>query len=201
MPADEAVYEAVVEALRDGLRHIRARTRPNEEDVRQLLVEPALAALGYPPAYRRHEMEKNRNRPDEICYTSELLEESGYGALIVEAKEPDADFDKAPSGIRSESPDRQIQRYMRQHPASGPRSIGVLSEGLRWRLYERTDNPSSLDIRFLREYDFTSIATADAPPPFLDTSDAEGTDTERADAEAWGAFREFVDYLCRACAQ
>ena len=199
MPADAAVYEAVAEALRDGLRHIRERRDPNEEDARQLLVEPALAALGYPPAYRRPELEKNRNKPDEICYTSELLEESGYGALIVEAKEPGANFDKAPSGIRSESPDRQIQRYMRQHPASGPRSIGVLSDGLRWRLYERTENPSSLDIRYLREYDFTSIATADAPPPFLDASDAEGTDAERADAEARGAFREFADYLCREC--
>ena len=189
MPADAAVRQAVAESLRDGLRHIRARAQPNEEDARQLLVEPALAALGYPPAYRRHELEKKRNKPDIICYTSELLEESGYGALIVEAKEPGKDFDKAQGGARPESPDRQIQRYMRQHPASGPHSIGVLSDGLRWRLYERTGNPSSFDIRFLREYDFRSIATAEAPSPFSEGADAEETD----------ALRYLTDYLCREC--
>ena len=213
MPADATVRQAVAEALRDGLRHLLARAQPSEGDARQLLVEPALTALGYPPAYRRHEVEKNRNKPDIICYASELLEESGYGALIVEAKPRDTDFDKAQGGARPESPDRQIQRYMRQHPASGPHSIGALSDGLRWRIYERTGSPSSSDIRFLREYDFTAIATADAPLTFLEGAGAEGSDAEGADAAAGkegsdegtdveradAAFREFVDYLCREC--
>ena len=183
MPAD-AVYEDVAERLRDGFRRFRERRDPTEADVRQLVVGPALAALGYSDPYRRPERGAGRNRPDEICYTSERVDESGYAALIVEAKTHGASFDRPSGGMRSASPDRQVQRYLRQHPASGPNTIGVLTDGVRWRLYERAGSATSLDVRFLREYDFASIATAAAPPPFT-----EGTD----------ALREFVDYLCREC--
>ncbi len=183
MPAD-AVYEDVAERLRDGFRRHQSRRDTREADARLLMVEPALTALGYPGQFRRPELRARANKPDEICYASERLGDSGYAALIVEAKPYGTDFDLAPSGIRSESPDRQIQRYLRQHPASGPNTIGVLSDGVRWRLYERAGNPASFDVRFLREYDFKSIATADAESPF-----PEGADD----------LRELADYLCREC--
>ena len=183
MPAD-AVYEEVAERLRDGYRRHQDRLNPVEADARLLMVEPALAALGYPGQFRRREGREGANAPDDICYASERLDESGYAALLVEAKKRGLDFDKPPHGIRSESPDRQIQRYLRQHPASGPNTIGVLSDGVRWRVYERAGNPASFDVRFLREYNFESIAAADAESPF-----PEGAD----------ALREFADYLCREC--
>ena len=112
------------------------------------------------------------------------MDESGYAALVVEAKPYGANFDRSPGGARSMSPDRQIQRYLRQHPASGPNTIGVLTDGVRWRVYERAGSPASFDVRFLREYDFASIANAAEPTAF-----PEGAD----------ALREFADYLCREC--
>lgn len=180
MSAD-AVYEDVAARLREGFRIHQNRPDTAEADARQLMVEPALEALGYPIRYRRREQRAGRNTPDEICYTSERLGESGYAALIVEAKPYRTNFDRAPSKIRSESPDRQTQRYLRQHSSSGPNTIGILTDGIRWRVYERAGSPASFDIRFVREYNFASIAAADAPSQFPEEADA---------------LRELVERIC-----
>ena len=182
---DDAVYDAVAARLRDGFHIFRSRPDPTEADVRQLVIGPVLTEMGYSDYYRRPELGVGRNRPDEICYATEGVEASGHAALIVEAKPHGADFDKPAGGMRAASPDRQIQRYLRQHPASGPNTIGVLTDGIRWRIYERT-GPASFDVRFLTEYDFRAVADAAPASAALDGSDP-------------ASLREFVNCLCREC--
>ena len=183
---DGAVYDAVAARLREGFQHFRSRPDPTEADIRQLVVSPVLTEIGYSDYYRRPEQGAGRNRPDEICYTTESVDASGRAAVIVEAKSYGANFDKAPSGESTRSPDRQIQRYLRQHPASGPNTIGVLTDGIRWRIYERT-GPGAFDTHFLTEYDFADIADGVSTPSML------------TDAGAADRLRDFIDHLCREC--
>ena len=178
-------YEAVAEELRKGFRRFRQRPDPTEADIRSLVIDRVLAEVGYPSYYRRAEHGVGRNRPDEVCYTSEPSTRSGHAAVIVEAKPYGTDFDKPTSGMRSASPDRQIQRYLRQHPASGPNTIGVLTDGVRWRIYERTGS-DAFDIRFLTEYDLSTVA--DAAPA-----------SARFDGADSASLRELVDCICREC--
>ena len=83
----------------------------------------------------------------------------GHAAVIVEAKAHGTDFDHSPpSQGRYGSPDRQIQRYLKQHSASGPDTLGVLTDGAKWRIYRRKGNQTNPDIEFLAEYDFGPLA-------------------------------------------
>ena len=172
--------------LREGFQHLQNRTDPTEADVRQLIISRVLTAIGFSDYYRRPEQGSGRNRPDEICYVTEGVDNSGSAALIVEAKAYDVDFDKPIGGLSTASPDRQIQRYLRQHPSSGPQTIGVLTDGLRWRIYERT-GPASIDIRFVTEYNFNDIAKNEQTSSILPIAhDADD-------------LQEFVNRLCREC--
>ncbi len=152
--SEEAV--AVINALREGYRSVEKRGHIlNEAETRQLLIEPVLNALGFPPSHRRPEGGDRGNRPDEICYNREVQPELVSAAIILEAKSLYTNFDvQEQPGRRASSPDRQIQRYLRQHVASGPSTIGILTDGVRWRIYER----SGLDIAFIEEYDFRQVA-------------------------------------------
>lgn len=178
-------YEAVAEELRKGFQRFRQRPDPTEADIRSLVIDRVLAEIGYPSYYRRAEHGVGRNRPDEVCYTSEPSDRSGHAAVIVEAKAYGTDFDKPTGGMRSASPDRQIQRYLRQHPASGPNTIGVLTDGVRWRVYERT-GPASFDVRFLTEYNLSTVADAAPASARLDDADS-------------ASLRDLVDCICREC--
>ena len=178
-------YEAVAEELRKGFQRFWQRPDTNEADIRSLVIDRVLAEVGYPSYYRRAEHGVGRNRPDEVCYTSEPSARSGHAAVIVEAKPYGTDFDKPVGGKRSNSPDRQIQRYLRQHPASGPNTIGVLTDGARWRVYERTGS-AAFDIRFLTEYDLSTVADAALASAPLDGEDSAN-------------LRELVDCICREC--
>ncbi len=182
---DGAVYDAVADRLRDGFQRFRNRRDTTEADIRQLVIGPVLTAIGYSDSYRRPEQGAGRNRPDEICYTSESVDSSGHAALIVEAKSYGANFDRATGGLSAASPDRQIQRYLRQHPASGPNTIGVLTDGIRWRVYERT-GPDTFDTHFLDEYNFADVADVAGASSMLPGDTA-------------GTLQEFVDRLCREC--
>ena len=185
MPED-AIYGTVATELREGFQHLQNRTDPTEADVRQLIISRVLTAIGYSDYYRRPEQGSGKNRPDEICYVTEDMDNPGTAALIVEAKAYATDFDKPIGGLSSASPNRQIQRYLRQHPASGPNTIGVLTDGIRWRIYDRT-GPGSIDVRFLHEYDFADVATDGQTVEMLSTADTEDS------------LREFVDHVCREC--
>ena len=147
---------SVIDALRAGYRSVERRGHVlNEAETRQLLIAPMLDALGFPASHRRPEDGDRGNRPDEICYDREVQTELGSAALILEAKALNSEFDvPAQPGRRASSPDRQIQRYLRQHIASGPSTLGVLTDGVRWRFYER----SGSDIAFMADYNFRGVA-------------------------------------------
>jgi hypothetical protein len=149
---------AVINALREGYRSVDKRGHIiNEAETRMLLISPILEVLGFPPTHRRPEDGNRGNRPDEICYDREVEPNLGPAAVILEAKALGSPFDLTErSGPRTSSPDRQIQRYLRQHVASGPSTIGVLTDGLRWRLYELSG--ANADVAFLEEYDFAPVA-------------------------------------------
>ena len=149
--------------LRDGLSHIRGiGSLLNEAVTRTILITPTLEDLGYPPTHRLPEYQESGNTPDETCYLRPLSPSPGDAAIILEAKQLGTDFDRIPPGApRSGSPDRQIRRYLQQHIASGPNTIGVLTDGIRWRIYGRTGNPDPSDIEFLSEYNLQSVENPD----------------------------------------
>lgn len=162
---------AIAGLLREGLRHIQGREAAMSETATlDLLIKPTLAALGYPPTYRYPEYGSGGNRLDESCFLQEVDNNPGRAAIIVEAKEYGTDFDKVPAGQPSaNSPDQQIQRYLKQHKASGPNTFGVLTDGAKWRLYRRAggrpnakDAATNPDIEFLAEYNFEPLAQAEA---------------------------------------
>ena len=146
----------VINALQTGYRTVERRGHEiNEAETRQLLIEPVLAALGFPASHRRPEDGDRGNRPDELCYDREVQTGLVEAAVILEAKALNCDFDVPEQlGRRASSPDRQIQRYLRQHIASGPSTLGILTDGVRWRLYDR----SGSDIAFVMDYDFSQLA-------------------------------------------
>ena len=135
--------DALADVLREGLGDIKNRGEIVNEDItKDALIYPTLVALGYPPNHRIPEYNKANNIPDICCYINPISAIPGFAAVLVEAKEYGTDFDKRPPGRpRSESPDRQIQRYVKYHKASGPASIGVLTDGIKWRIYRRAGTP------------------------------------------------------------
>ena len=148
--------------LRDGMQHSADRGHLlNEAATLSLLIRPALNALGYPATHRIPEYGEARNRLDEACFLNAVTATPGHAAIIVEAKQRGSDFDRTPAGQgRYGSPDRQIQRYLRQHIASGPDTIGALTDGVKWRIYRRTANPTAPDVEFVAEYNFQALAQA-----------------------------------------
>ena len=158
--ASNATADAIAARLRDGMRHIASRgPLVNEASTRSLLVNPALEALGYPATHRIPEYGSGGNRLDETCFLSSVSASPGHAAVIVEAKQCGTDFDRTPPGQdNTRSPDRQIQRYLRQHSASGPDTIGVLTDGVKWRIYRRAGNPAAPDIELVAEHNFAFLA-------------------------------------------
>ena len=149
--------DSVAASLREGMRHIAGRGQlVNEASTLSLLIQPTLNALGYPVTHRIPEYGEQRNRLDEACFLNVVNSSPGHAAVIVEAKEYGTDFDKSPG--RFGSPDRQIQRYLKQHAASGPNTMGVLTDGAKWRIYRRAGNAANPDVEFLVEYDFQPLA-------------------------------------------
>ena len=155
--------EAIAGLLKEGLRQIESRgTLLNEATTLDLLIKPALEALGYPASYRIPEHGEGRNRLDDSCYLMPVTANPGYAAVIVEAKAHGTDFDHSrPGQGRFGSPDRQIQRYLKQHSASGPNTLGVLTDGAKWRIYRRKGNQTNPDIEFLAEYDLRPLTQAE----------------------------------------
>ena len=150
----------VAEAMRNGLGNLRGRgPKINEAVTRSVLIDRVLEALGYPPTHRSPEDGALGNRPDDLCYLSPVSSSPGYPALVVEAKRLDAQFDEAPRHLpRGSSPDRQIQRYLSAPTISGPNTLGVLTDGVRWRVYRRTDGPAAADIYYSDFFDLSGVA-------------------------------------------
>ncbi len=152
--------ERVAEVLRSGLENLGGRDphRINEAVTRSVLIDRVLDELGYPATHRSPEDTSLGNRPDDLCYLSPVRSSPGYPALVVEAKKLGTRFDEAPVNLpRASSPDRQIQRYLAAPTIAGPNSIGVLTDGVRWRVYRRTDGPAP-DVHYSDYFDFTGVA-------------------------------------------
>ena len=144
----------VIAALRQGYEDADWRAfKLNEADTRSLLIYPVLEALGYEARYRKAEDGGSGNRPDECLFVEIVTTVQMPVAAFVEIKPLGADFDTAKIQGRADSPTRQIQRYLLQHPASDLNSIGVLTDGFRWRIYKRvseTDNRLVADLNLRR---------------------------------------------------
>ena len=170
MNADE-LHTRIAQDLRDGFRHIRGRGKLiNEASTLQVLILPLLESLGYPATHRIPEYGEAGGRIDEACFLREVNDTPGHAAVIVEVKQYGAhvEFDRTPLGRgRYGSPNRQIQRYLRQHRACGQDTLGVLTDGVKWRVYRRVGNPESPDIQFIQEYDFQSLARSSWVGPIV----------------------------------
>ena len=146
--------QRVIAAIRQGYQDAEWRNfNLTEGDTRSLLITPVLKALGYEARYRMVEMTVGRSRPDECLYVKPVTSVQMPVAVFVEAKPLGTDFDSSPLGGRSDTPNRQIERYLLQHPASNLHTIGVLTDGLRWRIYARasdTDNRLVTDLNLRR---------------------------------------------------
>ncbi len=165
----DKVAEAIADVLRRGIAHIKGRGKLlNEATTQSTLIWPVLEALGYPPTHRIPEYGASGDRPDELLYLNPVTSTPGQAALVVEAKQYGTEFDHTPRGAsRFGSPDRQLQRYLRQHIACGPDTIGVLTDGVKWRIYRRTGEQSNPDIEFIDEFNFQLLGEGDRGAPLL----------------------------------
>jgi hypothetical protein len=163
MTSDER-YSRLTAQFRDGIRHFKGMgALLNEAVTRSVLISPILETLGYTPTHRLPEYHEQGNAPDETCYLRPVDNRPGEAAMILEAKQYGTAFDASISGVRADSPDRQIRRYLQQHISSGPNTIGVLTDGVKWRIYQRTGDANSNDIVFRNEYDFHRFYDARQP--------------------------------------
>ena len=153
-PTQPDTVQKVIAAIRQGYQDVEWRNFDvNEADTRALLITPVLKALGYEARYRKSENSGFGNRPDESLFVKPVTSVDMPVAVFIEAKPLGTDFDLA-SGGGANSPNRQIQRYLLQHPASALNTLGVLTDGFKWRIYERV---SETDNRLVADLDLKRI--------------------------------------------
>ncbi len=150
-------HDTIRRTLRANRAELLARGVWSEDDTIRLLITPFLEHLGHAAAHRRSEHQVNRNRPDEIIWDGPV---SIFGnrpsRIILEAKPLDTNFDRGPS--RTETPARQIRRYLRNHASSGPDTYGVLTDGVRYRISQRTGHLN--DVKHVGEWNILDGQTA-----------------------------------------
>ena len=154
--------EAILQTLRENRAELSAREGYSEDDTIRLLITPFLEYLGHTAAHRRSEHEVNRNRPDEIIYDRPVSRAGNLPCrIILEAKPLGTEFDRGPS--RTETPARQAKRYLRDHPASGPSTYGILTDGNKYRVSRRTGHGE--DIRHIGEWNILDGPALDGSDP------------------------------------
>ena len=142
-------HAEIIESLRLNRAELLAREGFSEEDTKRLLIAPFLAHLGYPETYRRSEYHVNSNQPDEVIWDGAASAASNRPArIILEAKPLGTGFDTGAS--RTETPSRQLRRYLQGHQASGADTYGVLTDGNRYRVSQRTGN--GIDVKHVGEW-------------------------------------------------
>ena len=164
--------------LEAGVAALRAAGSASEADTQDRLIAPVFAALGYPAGHTRRHVSDRGNYPDRIVWPAPVGHAEAHdlpARFIVEEKTLDTNFDK-PRASRADTPSRQIQRYLRQHRLADDSTIGVLTDGRRWRLYERAADSGggSVAVRRAEEFDLWPGAAADprAQPVFSDPEHA-----------------------------
>ena len=153
---------SILRTLRGNRDELLARDGFSEDDTIRLLITPFLEYLGHQASHRRSEHEVNRNRPDEIIYDRPASRAGDLPCrIILEAKPLRTEFDRGSS--RTENPARQANRYLRDHPASGPNTYGVLTDGNKYRISRRTGH--GVDIRHIGEWNILDGPTLDGEDP------------------------------------
>ena len=129
--------ETISEKLQEGLTELTSRKeQPTASDTRNLLIDPLLEHLGYPPANQRRDFTGNHCRPDIILWERPTSQcDSGFCHLIVKTERLHKDFDHVER--EHPTPHEQLLRHLRDHPSSGPETLGVLTDGLRYRIVRR----------------------------------------------------------------
>ena len=171
--ADRAAEIARIVA--DGIDNLRIVESPSEADTQDRLVAPVLEALGYPRENARRHVTDRGNYPDRIVWSVPLRyaqERDLPARFIVEEKPLDADFERPRTG-RADTPVRQIQRYLRQHRLADDATLGILTDGRRWRVYERSADPRSgaVTVRHTGAFDLYA-----APGPLAAAPPAQGVE-------------------------
>jgi hypothetical protein len=142
-------HTSIIESLRTSRNELMAREGYSEEDTKRLLIAPLLEYLGYPDSYRRSELHVKSNKPDEVIWDTPVsLSGNRSCQIILEAKPLGTDFDTGPS--RTETPARQLRRYLQGHSASGPNTYGVLTDGNHYRVSQRTGH--GVDVRHIGDW-------------------------------------------------
>lgn len=135
--------------LEEHWRSVPDWSNLNEAETRKLLIEPTLEGVGYGPLHLRHEQGAGGNRPDAMAYCdSGAAGAVAQASVIVEMKALNTDLDGA-GQPRMARPTRQIRRYLKDHPASGPGTRGAVTDGNQWRVYERCGDA---DVRYVGQY-------------------------------------------------
>ena len=131
--------QTLVDRLRDGFRilgDLADQGTVTEADTRQQLIDPLIEWLRYDSSRIRLENLDQGNKPDYLLYAAPIPSASP-AQVVVEAKPLDTDFDRTNAADRTETPHRQAIRYLRDHAASGPSTMGALTDGIRWRIYRK----------------------------------------------------------------
>lgn len=189
-------------SLRERRNELRRRRSFSEEDTRNNLISPFLEHLGYDASRRSAELADRGNTPDEVIYVEPPgTSPSRYCQIILEAKALATDLDRGPS--RTETPERQLKRYLRNHQAAGPDTFGILTDGERYRVYQRAGEIP--DIRYRGEYNILE------PSPQLGGTEADPIDelfemlrrevlsaNSRSRVVRYAAAREITDLISNA---
>ena len=150
--------------LREGRTELRRRGDFTEEDTRSILISPFLDSLGYDAFHRSSELQDRGNTPDEVAYARPPGQSSQrHARVILEAKPLGTNFDWGPS--RSETPERQLKRYLQNHIAAGPNTFGILTDGEKYRVFQRTGHLT--DVRYFGEFNILD----DTPEDEVDVID------------------------------
>lgn len=151
--------------LEAGVGALRAAGSASEADTQDRLIAPVFEALGYPAGHTRRHVSDRGNYPDRIVWPAPVGHAEAHdlpARFIVEEKTLDTNFDK-PRASRADTPARQIQRYLRQHRLADDSTVGILTDGRRWRLYERAAAPGggAVAVRRAEEFDLWPDGAAD----------------------------------------
>lgn len=168
----------IARIVADGIDNLRIVGNPSEADTQDQLIAPVLEALGYPRENARRHVTDRGNYPDRIVWSVPLRyarEHDLPARFIVEEKPLGADFERPRTG-RADTPVRQIQRYLRQHRLADDSTLGILTDGRRWRVYGRSADPrnGAVTVRQTAAFDLCAAGGRAAPEPFAAAPAAQG---------------------------
>ena len=160
-----SVHNLILQKLLQGLSELRARREYiTAGDSRNLLVNPFLSYLGYPSVNRRSDFTGNHCRPDIILWTGPAsLSEHQPSRIIIKTEKLGKDFDNV-GHPPHRTPNEQSIRYLLEHPASGPNTLAVLTDGLVYRVFKRPADPDAA-IETLGEWSIMAEPSPGKPAP------------------------------------